>query len=122
MEHPITRSLNELIEELRITKAQFVRDLDVSRQTVINILSGKVLPSLSVIYKILEVYPWVNPGWLISNEGNMRRADSKEGEDRLKERLTEIEESKALLEKSIEVQDLAIKLLLEEKQKKEKEG
>jgi len=117
MEYPVTRSLNEILEELRISKAQFVRDLDVSRQTVINILSGKFLPSLTIIYKILEVYPWVNPGWLITNEGNMRKADSKEGEDRLKERILQLEESITILRKTVDTQDLTIKLLLGKQEK-----
>ena len=112
-EYPVTRSLNMLIDELRITKAQFMRDLDVSRQTIINILSGKFLPSVNIIYKILEAYPWVNSGWLITNEGNMRKADSKEGEDFFKKKIEILEENITALKKIIETQDLVIKLLKE---------
>ena len=107
---PVTKSIIELFNELNISKAQFIRDLNVAKQTIENIFLENNLPGTKVIYRILEAYPWVNPAWLITNEGSMRK-DSEGFSSAALEALREKERVIEDLRRLTKTQDLAIDLL-----------
>jgi transcriptional regulator with XRE-family HTH domain len=107
---PVTKSFIELFQHLRITKAQFVRDLGIAKQTLENILLEKNLPGIKVIYRVLDVYPWVNPSWLLTNEGPMKKAEAKDYE-RLEKMLEEKDKAIRDLRMLAETQKKAIELL-----------
>ncbi len=115
---PVNQSFVDLLAELRITKVQLSRDLVISRQTTDNITNGSFLPSLKIIYKTLEAYPWLNPGWLITNEGTMRKIDNAEGEDRMKFKIEMLEQAISELKRTVEAQELTIELLNEYRKNK----
>ncbi len=115
---PVNQSFIDLLNELRITKVQMSRDLAISRQTTDNITNGSFLPSLRIIYKTLEAYPWLNPGWLITNEGTMRKIDNAEGEDRMKLEIEMLKNEILQLRKTSEAQELTIELLNEYRKNK----
>lgn len=48
--------IKELREQLNLTQIDFGKMLDVSRQTVISLESGKYNPSLPLAYKIAKVF------------------------------------------------------------------
>lgn len=107
---PVTKSFIELFNELNITKAQFIRDLNVAKQTVENIFLENNLPGMKVIYRILDAYPWVSPEWLITNEGPMRK-DEKVVPDSVLSALKEKDRIIEDLRMLVRTQDIAIDLL-----------
>ena len=48
--------IKELREQLNLTQIDFGKMLDVSRQTVISLESGKYNPALPLAYKIAKVF------------------------------------------------------------------
>lgn len=114
---PVTKSFIELFHELRITKAQFVRELGVAKMTLENILTEKNLPSIKVIYRLMEIYPWVNPGWLLTNKGPMRLEDVTKCDD-LQYKIEEQERIIRDLRLLVDTQNKAIALLEKMQNKK----
>lgn len=107
---PVTKSFIELFQELRISKAQFVRELGVAKMTLENVLTEKNLPSIKLIYRIMELYPWVNPAWLLTNQGPMKLKDAKDY-THLKQIIKEQEQVIRDLRLLVETQNKAINLL-----------
>lgn len=81
----INERVVKLIEKYDIQYKEFASLLGVSRQTITNITSNSVRPSLEVIEKILKQYPRVNARWLITGEGEMFSDQQQEPEKILKE-------------------------------------
>ena len=65
----------KLIKEERITAAEFADKLGVQRSSVSHILNGRNNPGYSFIQKIMEVYPAVNPRWLLTGNGAIYESD-----------------------------------------------
>ena len=107
---PVTKSFIEVFQELRITKAQFVRELGIAKMTLENILTEKNLPSLKIIYRLLELYPWINPTWLLTNQGAMKLKDAEDYE-RLEQKVNEQEQIIRDLRLLVDTQNKAISLL-----------
>lgn len=110
---PVNQSFVDLLEELRITKVQLSKDLAISRQTTDNITNGTFLPSLKIIYRALEAYPWLNPGWLITNEGSMRKVEDNGQEGMVKMKIEMLESTISELRRTVEAQEITIELLNE---------
>jgi DNA-binding XRE family transcriptional regulator len=57
-----------------LTPAQFAEVIGVQRSVISHIGTGRNKPSLDVVGKILEKYPYVDPDWLLFGKGNMMRS------------------------------------------------
>jgi len=54
-----------------ISPAEFADKIGVQRSSMSHILNGRNYPSASFLQKMLQVYPLVNPRWLMIGEGQM---------------------------------------------------
>lgn len=72
--------LNEKIKELLIAKdlqpSKLADMLQVNRASISHVLSGRNKPGLEIVRKILEVFPELNPNWLLFDEQNMYKEES----------------------------------------------
>lgn len=59
------------MEYKQMTPAQFAESLGINRSNLTHIFSGRNLPSLEFVRKILTTYPDISTEWLIMNVGNM---------------------------------------------------
>jgi transcriptional regulator with XRE-family HTH domain len=62
-----------IMNEENMNATQFSESTGIQRAAVSHILAGRNNPSLDVIKKILKRFPTINPDWLLSGEGPMRR-------------------------------------------------
>lgn len=63
--------IKQIIKEKNISVGQFADLLDVQRSGMSHVLNGRNNPSLHFVKKILEVYPDINPKWLLFGEEDM---------------------------------------------------
>ena len=61
-----------LLENLHLSAAELADTIGVQRSTISHILSGRNKPSIDFLEKILNVYPEVNVGWLITGKGTWK--------------------------------------------------
>lgn len=115
---PVNQSFADLLTELRISKVQLSKDLDISRQTIENIVNGTFLPSLKIIYKVLKAFPWISPDWLITNEGLIKREDTEKQKNKMEYKIAMLETTVSELRKTINAQELTIELLNEYRKNK----
>ncbi len=108
---PITKSMNELLPLLKISKSKFNKDVGIAKQTLDNILHGTNLPSLTIIYKILEVYPDINPAWLLTNEGEPILSKSISTQNETAQRIARLEERIKELSKLSQLQEFTLEIL-----------
>ncbi len=73
---PIAKSYRELLGKYNLSKAAMCKKLGVAKQTLDNIVNGVSLPGMKIIYKTLEVFPDIDPTWLITYEGEMIPTES----------------------------------------------
>jgi transcriptional regulator with XRE-family HTH domain len=59
-----------------LTPAKFAIAIDIQRSAVSHITTGRNNPSLDVIMKILEKYPYIDPDWLLYGKGSMVRKNT----------------------------------------------
>ena len=59
------------MEYKQLTPAQFAESLGINRSNLTHIFSGRNLPSLEFVRRILTTYPDISTEWLIMNVGNM---------------------------------------------------
>jgi transcriptional regulator with XRE-family HTH domain len=57
-----------------LTPAKFAEVIEVQRSTISHIAKARNEPSLDVIKKILEKYPYIDRDWLLFGTGNMIRS------------------------------------------------
>lgn len=62
-----------IMNEENMNASQFSESIGIQRAAISHILAGRNNPSLDVIRKILKRFSTVNPDWLLSGEGPMRR-------------------------------------------------
>ena len=60
-----------IMEYKQMTPAQFAESLGINRSNLTHIFSGRNLPSLEFVRRILTTYPEISTEWLIMNVGNM---------------------------------------------------
>ena len=60
-----------IMEYKQLTPAQFAESLGINRSNLTHIFSGRNLPSLEFVRRILTTYPDISTEWLIMNVGNM---------------------------------------------------
>jgi transcriptional regulator with XRE-family HTH domain len=74
----------KLIEQEKITAAEFADRIGVQRSNVSHILNGRNNPGFSFIQKILETFPSINSRWLLTGEGVMYEGNVNFSENTLK--------------------------------------
>jgi transcriptional regulator with XRE-family HTH domain len=57
-----------------ITASRFADEIGVQRSSISHIISGRNLPSLDLIQKILKRFPDINSEWLLNGSGTMMRS------------------------------------------------
>jgi len=60
-----------IMEYKQMTPAQFAESLGINRSNLTHIFTGRNLPSLEFVRKILTTFPDISTEWLIMNVGNM---------------------------------------------------
>jgi len=65
-----------ILEVYNLSASKFADMLDIQASGVSHIISGRNKPSYDFIKKLLEVFPDINPDWLILGIGNMNRGVS----------------------------------------------
>lgn len=72
MKEDIGKRIEELLRYYSMSKAELTRKIGLNNNvTVSRICLGQVKPSFEMILKIIEAFPEVNGGWLITGEGEM---------------------------------------------------
>jgi transcriptional regulator with XRE-family HTH domain len=68
-------TLGNRIKAIRgnISREKFAPQTSISKTTLVNYESDIRDPGAGYLYKLLELYPDVNPTWLLTGEGNMER-------------------------------------------------
>jgi len=64
------RIVQFLVSE-KISPAEFADKIGVQRSSMSHILNGRNHPSASFLQKMLQVYPMLNPRWLMIGDGEM---------------------------------------------------
>lgn len=54
-----------------LTASRFADEIGVQRSSISHILSGRNMPSLDLIQKVLKRYPEIDPDWLLNGRGSM---------------------------------------------------
>ena len=60
-----------LLKIKNLTASKFAEEIGIQRSNMSHIMSGRNLPSLDLIMKILKTYPDINSEWLIQGVGQM---------------------------------------------------
>jgi transcriptional regulator with XRE-family HTH domain len=63
-----------IMHEEKMNASQFSEAIGIQRAAISHILAGRNNPSLDMIKKILTKFTTISPDWLLSGEGEMRRA------------------------------------------------
>jgi transcriptional regulator with XRE-family HTH domain len=56
-----------------LTASRFADEIGVQRSSISHILSGRNMPSLDLIQKILKRFPEINSEWILNGSGSMMR-------------------------------------------------
>ncbi len=56
-----------------LTASRFADEIGVQRSSISHILSGRNMPSLDLIQKVLKRYPEIDPDWLLNGRGSMMK-------------------------------------------------
>lgn len=65
--------LEHILTQLNITPSQLADETGISRATLSHILSGRNKPSLDVITRIHQRFPFINAEWLLTGSGNFMK-------------------------------------------------
>lgn len=66
----------QVMEKEGLTPSRFAETIGIQRSAMSHIISGRNNPSLDVLMKILETFPYVDSDWLLFGKGKMLRDDS----------------------------------------------
>ncbi len=62
----------QLIQEEKLTNAEFAEKIGISTSALSHILTERNKPSLEVVMRIHKAYPNINLNWLLYGEGEMK--------------------------------------------------
>jgi transcriptional regulator with XRE-family HTH domain len=68
-----------LLQHLNQTAAEFASRIGVQRSSMSHVMSGRNKPSIDFLEKILNTFPDVNAGWLITGNGNWKVENGNSG-------------------------------------------
>ncbi|MBO0329983.1 helix-turn-helix transcriptional regulator [[Muricauda] lutisoli] len=103
MNKGIVSRIETIIEHLELTVSAFADEIGVQRSSISHLLNGRNKPSLDFVMKLVETYPQVDLYWLLKGEGSFPKEAGNGNQ------------TPEPLEKEIESQERAPKLLKEEK-------
>lgn len=63
--------LKEFMSQMAVNAAELADTIGVQRSSISHILGGRNLPSSQFIEKLLNAYPELDAGWLITGRGKM---------------------------------------------------
>jgi len=63
--------INNLIEEKKMSKSAFAKSLGKGPNGLDSVIVRGSVPNADLLTKIIEVYPEVNPVWLLTGQGEM---------------------------------------------------
>lgn len=69
----VSQRIRVFIEHLNINSISLARNLNISKQTISNLLNEHSKPSYDVIFAFVKAYPQLNLYWLIAGDGEMLR-------------------------------------------------
>ena len=69
-----TLRIISIMKEEHLNATQFAEAIGIQRAAMSHIMNGRNNPSIDVIEKIAERFPYINPGWLLSGKGSMKNA------------------------------------------------
>lgn len=72
------KRLNELLKYLNIKGVRFAERLGKKPSRISNLLNGHKKISADFAIEVAEIYEWLNPEWLISGIGEMKRGESNQ--------------------------------------------
>lgn len=64
----------KIMEKEGLTSSRFAESIGIQRSAMSHIIAERNNPSLDVVIKILERYPYINSDWLLSGKGEMCRS------------------------------------------------
>jgi transcriptional regulator with XRE-family HTH domain len=68
--------ISQIMQREGLAPAKFAEAIDIQRSAVSHITTGRNKPSLDVIMKILDKYPYIDPDWLLYGKGTMMRKNT----------------------------------------------
>jgi transcriptional regulator with XRE-family HTH domain len=60
-----------ILNYLKMSPSRFAEEIGVQRSSISHLVSGRNKPSLEFIQKLLVRFPEIDPGWLVSGQGEM---------------------------------------------------
>jgi len=105
-----------------LSPSKFADEIGIQRSSMSHIMSGRNLPSLDLILKMLQQFKDINPEWLMQGNGPMLKTSQID----LFETAEQIKEDKIIPEVKIESNPILegineVKVLIEDKKETEKE-
>lgn len=70
-----------IMEKEGLTSSRFAEAIGIQRSAMSHIISGRNNPSLDVVTKILERFPYIDSDWLLLGKGNMCKSNENEISD-----------------------------------------
>lgn len=67
----MNKRIEQIIDYLSISKAEFAKEIEVQRSSISHLTSGRNNPSLDIVVKILTRYPILSTDWLLFGTGSM---------------------------------------------------
>ncbi|TDB66847.1 helix-turn-helix domain-containing protein [Arundinibacter roseus] len=119
MENTVNNRINQLIHFLNKNHKTFAESIGKAPTVIYNTVKGKNKPSFDVLEAICEVYPQVNPGWLLKGEGEILQSEPKSKltdqapDGYLHEHIRRLEENFSKLANQLEKKDEQIENLHE---------
>jgi transcriptional regulator with XRE-family HTH domain len=101
-----------ILKVQNLTASRFADEIGVQRSSISHILSGRNMPSLDLVTKILKRFPEIEPDWLLNGRGSMMKnqapdlfntSDNQPSEDFFSNEIPETAVKPQLTEKSAEL-------------------
>ena len=72
----MTERILEIIKSKGLTSSRFAEMVGVQRSSISHLVSGRNKPSLEFLQKVLKAFPDINPDWLYTGQGEMRKGET----------------------------------------------
>lgn len=106
----ISERIQQIIKENNLSNRSFSKRINCADTTIGNIISGKSEPGYKLLFAILDSFSEIDPDWLMTGKGSMKRQNNEIQHDDL-EILTEVISSQKQ-----EISDLKAQLREKDKQ------
>jgi len=76
----INDRINQIMEQERLSVASFARITGIADQTVRSVcVLRRNKPGFDFLNKVVDSFDWVNPEWLLTGRGEMKRNNKADG-------------------------------------------